>query len=184
MLDILILSCQTCTGEHTLESASALGTGTVIHRILSAKEKWPGTVTRLTTFEDKVLAEIEWFDGSEKLTIVLAGLQSYARPPARATKHMHNTQVHTHNTRVHFSPSPLPYHLLGDGASKWEVLDESTYVITYLGKSSAVKLFLGPDPALIRALRSVRVRVRVYMCEFARFAVAFETLATCHVLMH
>ena len=87
-----------------MESASALGTGTVIHRILSAKEKWPGTVTRLTTFEDKVLAEIEWFDGSEKLTIVLAGLHSHARPPSTCTTHRY-----THNTRVHFSPSPLSH---------------------------------------------------------------------------
>ena len=129
--------------------ASDLKTGTIIQRIVDGKEKWPGAVLSLSTSDDKVVADIEWFDGTEKSSIVVAGVHSHTPLPSTCTTHRY-----MHNTRVHFSSSPaLLYHLLGDGACKWEVLDPSISVITYLGKGSAVKLFTGPDPALIRAYR-------------------------------
>ena len=110
----------------------------------------------VSTLDDKVLADIEWFDGTEKSKIVLVGVHSHTRLPSTCA-----TRRHTHNTRVHFSSSPLPYHLLGAGASKWAVLDDSTCVITYLGKGNAVKLFSGVSCMY-------EVFVCVLMCEFPR----------------
>ena len=86
-------------------SAADLKTGTIIQRIVNGKEKWPGAVLSLSTSDDKVVADIEWFDGTKTSSIVLAGLPCTLIHDGQA----HAQHTGTRTTQESISLPPLSH---------------------------------------------------------------------------
>ena len=55
-----------------------LAVGSIVNVCISAKEKWLGTILEMSSAEETVEAVMDWFDGSEKSSVVLAGVCIFA----------------------------------------------------------------------------------------------------------
>lgn len=59
--------------EHSMDEAAALEVGNVLKIQFSARDHWLGSVVSITRTPEKIVAVMNWFDGSAREEIILAG---------------------------------------------------------------------------------------------------------------